>query len=1082
MLQHATITKMTDFSDLDDDDIVGLLDQDVNRCVETSVTRHKLAMQRDLTGKVLDGEKRYYEEIVTSVTYKPTHHQLRYENLNTYIYPTNYEVREYQFNIVHRALFENVLCAIPTGMGKTFIASTVMLNYYRWTVGTKIIFTAPTRPLVAQQIKACLGITGIPYNDTAILLDKSRKHREQIWSEKRVFFATPQVVENDLKRGALNPKDVVLLVIDEAHRARGSYAYVELTKFIDRFNTSYRVLALTATPATDLEGVQEVVDNLQISKIELRTEESEDIVRYMKRRDTEEVVVPLTPEIEDIIEQLGIAITPVLKEAVQLGLYDDCEPVNINAFIAMQQSQKILANSSIPEGVKWKNYFILQLLCHVGHMLKRLKIYGIQTFYTYFDNKYREFTTKYGIGKSTNKTAASFYYSSILKNITKTCQAYIANPNFLGHGKLYRVRDELSAFFASAGDDSRVIIFTELRESALELVKCVDNMNDRFIRPHIFIGQAKGKESFDDGEYLRKHAPKGRKKVDRLRRLEEEKRLAEEKLRKKEEEKLARTSRRTGSSEEAQISGMTQKQQKEVINLFKKGDYNVLVCTSIGEEGLDIGEVDMIICYDTTSSPIKNIQRMGRTGRKRDGRIVLLLSDNEPRKFEQAMEDYAQLQRLIAEDSLNYKVADRIIPKGITPQCQKEFIAISEKNNAVNDMQDADSVIKYATQAMLGKLDKRKAAKKSTGKAAPKRFFMPDDVETGIVPAMKLVNSYRYTENGDVVPATESAKNRTSKRSKETLLDRLEYDSLESELSSPEKASQSQKTVQIRPKLLSDILLKDEDTLHFEHSSSCPKVDSLASVTTLSSDNKSTLDPLKRSQSGGFDNSPKRQRVCDSNTTIRSSTDTHFSADGQFKNTENLTNRKIDEDHDELHTPPLKHKIAARDIIPDNLPSKPESHRFNDRCSIDRCSTGTCLYKAEFSKYDGLLTASERRYFEQNYSPVNLVSLEPRPVFSRSRNRVAVVPHSERVQRLINIFAAMDTDDKVQIIDMHRKHALARRTIHGGPTESNNLPSSPEGIVVPNDDIRLFSLRAGAADMEDMLDDDEGLSELLDSD
>ncbi|AAS51931.2 ADR011Cp [Eremothecium gossypii ATCC 10895] len=1077
MLQHATITKMTDFSDLDDDDIVGLLDQDVNRCVETSVTRHKLAMQRDLTGKVLDGEKRYYEEVVTSVTYKPTHHQLRYENLNTYLYPTNYEVREYQFNIVHRALFENVLCAIPTGMGKTFIASTVMLNYYRWTVGTKIIFTAPTRPLVAQQIKACLGITGIPYNDTAILLDKSRKHREQIWSEKRVFFATPQVVENDLKRGALNPKDVVLLVIDEAHRARGSYAYVELTKFIDRFNTSYRVLALTATPATDLEGVQEVVDNLQISKIELRTEESEDIVRYMKRRDTEEVIVPLIPEIEDIIEQLGIAITPVLKEAVQLGLYDDCEPVNINAFIAMQQSQKILANSSIPEGVKWKNYFILQLLCHVGHMLKRLKIYGIQTFYTYFDNKYREFTTKYGIGKSTNKTAASFYYSSILKNITKTCQAYTANPSFLGHGKLYRVRDELSTFFASAGDDSRVIIFTELRESALELVKCVDNMNDRFIRPHIFIGQAKGKESFDDGEYLRKHAPKGRKKVDRIRRLEEEKRLADEKLRKKEEEKLARTARRTGSSEEAQISGMTQKQQKEVISLFKKGDYNVLVCTSIGEEGLDIGEVDMIICYDTTSSPIKNIQRMGRTGRKRDGRIVLLLSDNEPRKFEQAMEDYAQLQRLIGEESLNYKVTDRIIPKGINPQCQKEFITISEKNSAVNGMEDADSVIKYATQAMLGKLDKRKAVKKSTGKAAPKRFFMPDDVETGIVPAMKLVKSYKYTENGEAFPVAESVKGRRPK-SKDTLLDRLEYDSLESELSSPEKATKSQNVVEIRPKLLSDILLKDEDTLHFEHSSSCPKVDSLASVTTLSSDNKSTPDQLKRSQSdNGFGIPPKRQRLCYDTSANCSSTDTHL-MEAQSKNKDNPANRKTGEPHYKLEVSPLKREEDDRDVIPQNIAVKPEVPHLTQEC----LTTGR-VYKSEFSKYDGFLTVSERRYFEQNYSPVHLVSLEPRPVFSRSRNRVAIVPHSERVQRLINIFAAMDTDDKVHIIDMHRKHALARRTVHGGPTENSDLlqPSS-DGIIVPNDDIRLFSLRPRATDFEDMLEDDEGLSELLDSD
>ena len=45
-------------------------------------------------------------------------------------------------------------------------------------------------------------------------------------------------------------------------------------------------------------------------------------------------------------------------------------------------------------------------------------------------------------------------------------------------------------------------------------------------------------------------------------------------------------------------------------------EYNVLVATSIGEEGLDIGDVDLIICYDSNSSPIRMLQCMGRTGRK----------------------------------------------------------------------------------------------------------------------------------------------------------------------------------------------------------------------------------------------------------------------------------------------------------------------------------------------------------------------------------------------------------------------------------------------------------------------------------
>lgn len=163
------------------------------------------------------------------------------------------------------------------------------------------------------------------------------------------------------------------LVIDEAHRATGSYAYTNVVKFIDRFNSSYRLLALTATPGSDLEGVQEVVNNLDISKIEIRTEESMDIVKYMKKKTKEKVEVPLLLEIEDIIEQLGIAVKPVLQQAVELGIYEECDPSQINAFKAMQQSQKIIANPAIPEGIKWRNFYILQLLNNVGQMLKRLK-------------------------------------------------------------------------------------------------------------------------------------------------------------------------------------------------------------------------------------------------------------------------------------------------------------------------------------------------------------------------------------------------------------------------------------------------------------------------------------------------------------------------------------------------------------------------------------------------------------------------------------------------------------------------------------------------------------------------------------
>lgn len=91
---------------------------------------------------------------------------------STYIYPTNYPIRDYQFNIIRKAILKNTLVVLPTGLGKTFIAAVVMYNFYRWYPQRKLIFMAPTKPLVAQQIEACHNIMGIPQTDTSEMTGK----------------------------------------------------------------------------------------------------------------------------------------------------------------------------------------------------------------------------------------------------------------------------------------------------------------------------------------------------------------------------------------------------------------------------------------------------------------------------------------------------------------------------------------------------------------------------------------------------------------------------------------------------------------------------------------------------------------------------------------------------------------------------------------------------------------------------------------------------------------------------------------------------------------------------------------------
>ncbi|MEA3144097.1 MAG: hypothetical protein QOG31_1421 [Thermoplasmata archaeon] len=72
--------------------------------------------------------------------------------------------------------------------------------------------------------------------------------------------------------------------------------------------------------------------------------------------------------------------------------------------------------------------------------------------------------------------------------------------------------------------------------------------------------------------------------------------------------------------------GMTQKEQKETLDRFRAGGHNVLVATSVAEEGLDIPETDLVVFFEPIPSEIRAIQRRGRTGRQREGRVVVLMT------------------------------------------------------------------------------------------------------------------------------------------------------------------------------------------------------------------------------------------------------------------------------------------------------------------------------------------------------------------------------------------------------------------------------------------------------------------------
>jgi ERCC4-related helicase len=87
-----------------------------------------------------------------------------------------------------------------------------------------------------------------------------------------------------------------------------------------------------------------------------------------------------------------------------------------------------------------------------------------------------------------------------------------------------------------------------------------------------------------------------------------------------------KAARFVGQASRQDDEGLSQKKQAEMLNKFRAGEFNVLIATSVGEEGIDIPSTDMVLFYEPVPSEIRSIQRKGRTGRARAGRVVVLMA------------------------------------------------------------------------------------------------------------------------------------------------------------------------------------------------------------------------------------------------------------------------------------------------------------------------------------------------------------------------------------------------------------------------------------------------------------------------
>ncbi|UCC20842.1 MAG: DEAD/DEAH box helicase family protein [Promethearchaeota archaeon] len=473
--------------------------------------------------------------------------------------------REYQENIFINCLNRNCLVVIPTGLGKTIIA--IMLAVQRLTEikDSKVILLAPTKPLVEQHYNSFLELTKLPEESLISLTGAiTPEKRENLWADIKVAFMTPQVLQNDLISDLYSIKDISLVIFDECHRAVGDYAYCFIAKkYIDLSNNP-QILGLTASPGSTEEKINEIKQNLFINHIEIRTEKDLDVKPYIHSVDNEWIKIKLPSEFLEIKKILEEKLKTCYKILKENDLIGSYDINKITRKDLLKLSNLINRRISTARDDEEKyQMFNAKKISANAIRLSHMTELIETQGVSALRDYFRKNEEKIK-NNTANKSIKELFADKGFKQAKNL--TYELYSKGLVHPKIEKLKVILTDQIIE-NPNSRILVFCHFRDSVNNIVKIFEQ--DDIIKMHKFVGQS------------------------------------------------------TRGSDK----GLTQKEQIKLLGEFKEGIYNTLVGTSVAEEGLDIEECDLVIFYDVVPSAIRSIQRRGRTGRKKEGKVFILVAE-----------------------------------------------------------------------------------------------------------------------------------------------------------------------------------------------------------------------------------------------------------------------------------------------------------------------------------------------------------------------------------------------------------------------------------------------------------------------
>lgn len=470
--------------------------------------------------------------------------------------------RKYQAEIYEVCREKNCLVVLPTGIGKTLIALMLAINRQKAFPGSKILFLAPTRPLAQQHLGYFTKHLPELFADMQLFTGKiPAEQRRKIWQTADIIFSTPQCIGNDLKNNLYDLSEVSLLVEDECHRCLKNYAYTYIAEKYMQQAKNPRILGLTASPGADRKTIAQIAKNLSIDAIELRTRESEDVREYLQELEFEVIALDFPEEFAKIREMLKKIFD---KKAGELRNRKLLFGPPTKKFL-LETQHRIMA--AISSGNRNFNLLAGASACAIAVKVQHaLELLETQTLYSLQNYMHELFSqAREAKSKAVQQLVKQPEFNQAFVALNELLARNIENPKLIELKKI--VESEILE-----NEKAKIIVFSQYRDNVLRICREMNSIPK--IKAKVFVGQAK---------------------------------------------------KMVGKGSNQEEIGLSQKEQAEIIKDFSEGRINVLCATSIGEEGLDIPEVNAVIFYEPIPSAIRKIQRAGRTARLMKGKLLILM-------------------------------------------------------------------------------------------------------------------------------------------------------------------------------------------------------------------------------------------------------------------------------------------------------------------------------------------------------------------------------------------------------------------------------------------------------------------------